>query len=80
MKLVVLMLLYLTLILSCKVNDDTIGVKIFQGKRKEYFGEDRPIAPEPKHIRVADVKYGLGNSSMDKINLIKIGYDEESFI
>ncbi len=59
---------------------DTIGLKIFEEKRKEYFGEARPITPEPKHIKVADVKYGLGNSEMDKINLIKIGYDENGFI
>lgn len=59
---------------------DTIGVQIFKAKRKEYFGEDRPLTPNPKHIRVAGVKYGLGNSDMDKINLIKIGYDENSFI
>jgi len=59
---------------------DTIGIKIFQEKRKEYFGEYRPLTPEPKHIKVADTKYGLGNSNMDKINLIKVGYDENSFV
>ncbi len=59
---------------------DTIGVKIIQAKRKEYFGEDRPLTPEAKHIRIADSKYGLGNSNMDKINLIKVGYDENSFV
>ena len=58
---------------------DTIGVQIIQGIRNQYFGEQRPLTPSPHHIKVADTKYGIGTSDLKKINLIKIGYDEDSF-
>ncbi|NNK14065.1 MAG: DUF362 domain-containing protein [Desulfofustis sp.] len=58
---------------------DTIGVKIIQGIRDEYFGEQRPLTPSPHHIKVADTKYGIGTSDLTRINLIKIGYDRDSF-
>jgi hypothetical protein len=52
---------------------DTVGLRIIQLKRKEYFGEDRPVKPVAHHIVFADTKYGLGTSNPDKIKLIKIG-------
>jgi hypothetical protein len=58
---------------------DTIGVKIIQGIRNEYFGEERPLTPPPHHIKRADTKYRIGTADLSKINLIKIGYDEGSF-
>lgn len=58
---------------------DTIGVKIIQGMRNEYFGEERPLTPPPHHIERAGSKYGIGTADMSRINLIKIGYDEGSF-
>ncbi|MFC1572310.1 DUF362 domain-containing protein [Candidatus Eisenbacteria bacterium] len=58
---------------------DTIGAKIIGGMRKKYFGEERPVSPSPTHIAVADTKYGVGNADPAKINLIKMGYDVESF-
>ena len=58
---------------------DTIGLKIIQGIRNEYFGEERPLSPPAKHIAVADTTYHLGNSEPDRINLVKLGYDEQSF-
>ena len=58
---------------------DTIGVKIIQGIRNEYFGEERPLTPPPHHIKRADTKYRIGTADLSKINLIKIGYDKGSF-
>lgn len=58
---------------------DTIGVKIIQGIRNEYFGEERPLSPSPHHIKRADTDYHIGTADFSKINLIKIGYDEGSF-
>src|SRR5210317_2124128 len=58
---------------------DTIGVKIIQGIRNKYFGEQRPLTPPPHHIEMADIKYHIGTADLNKINLIKIGYEEESF-
>lgn len=58
---------------------DTIGVKIIQGMRNKYFGEERPLTPPPHHIERADIDYHLGTADINRINLIKIGFDEESF-
>jgi len=59
---------------------DTIGARIIQEQRKIYFGEDRPLNPPAKHILLADTRYKLGTADMDKINLVKIGYDKELLI
>ena len=59
---------------------DSIGVQIIQAQRKIYFGEDRPLNPPPKHILMADTRYHLGTADPDKIDLIKIGYDQDLLI
>ncbi len=58
---------------------DTLGVGIIQGMRNRFFGEERPLSPPATHIQVADTRYGLGTADLGKINLIKIGYDEDCF-
>jgi hypothetical protein len=55
---------------------DTIGLKILQAQRKLYFGEDKPLKPVAHHIAFADTKYNLGTSDMNKIDLIRLGWDE----
>jgi hypothetical protein len=59
---------------------DTVGLQLFQAKRRGYFGEDRPIKPSAHHIAFADKKYNLGNSDLEKIDLIKIGWQENILI
>lgn len=59
---------------------DTIGLQIFQARRKAYFGEDRPLKPSAHHIAIADTKYGLGNSDLSKIELIRLGWQEDILI
>ena len=55
---------------------DATGMRIIQAKRREQFGEDRPINPSPKHISIADTRYHLGNSKPENIDLVKIGWQE----
>ncbi len=59
---------------------DATGLRIVEAIRREYFGEDRPLNPPAKHIAIADTKYHLGTADSQKIELIKIGYDKESFV
>lgn len=59
---------------------DATGARIIQAKRNEFFGEDRPISPPPHHIEIADTRYGLGNSSPDRIDLVRLGWQESSLI
>jgi hypothetical protein len=62
------------------VSADATGARIIQAKRNEYFGKDRPISPRPLHIEAAGTKYGLGNNHPDRIELIRIGWEENSLI
>ena len=55
---------------------DATGARIIQAKREAFFKSPKPISPPPHHIRVADSRFGLGNSSPEKIELIKLGWDE----
>lgn len=72
---------YAGLIVSADpVAADVTGARIIQAKRNIHFGKDRPISPRPLHIETADKKFGLGNSHPDRIELIKLGWDKDSFI
>jgi hypothetical protein len=56
---------------------DSTGVRILQAKRRDYFGEDRPINPPPKHIFLADTRYHLGTADPGNIELITLGWKED---
>jgi hypothetical protein len=55
---------------------DAVGLRILKAKRLEYFKEEIPMKPSPHHIALADTKHHLGVADMNKINLIKLGWDE----
>jgi hypothetical protein len=59
---------------------DSVGLRIIQGKRNAFFQEDRPLNPPAKHIELADIRYHLGVSDPSKIELVKLGWDEETFV
>ena len=56
---------------------DSTGVRILQAKRRDYFGEDRPINPPPKHVFLADTRYHLGTADQEHIELITLGWKED---
>jgi len=55
---------------------DAVGLSIIKARRLEYFGEDRPMKPSPHHIAFADTKHGLGTADLNKIDLVKLGWEE----
>jgi len=59
---------------------DSVGIRILQAKRKEFFGEDRPLNPPAKHVFLADTRHKLGTADPEKIELIKLGWMEKSLI
>ena len=59
---------------------DATGARIIQAKRNDYFGETKPISPPPHHIEIADTRYGLGNASPDRIDLVQLGWQESSLL
>ena len=59
---------------------DAVGLQIIQQKRRQSFGEDRPLQPTAHHIALADTEYHLGNADMSKIDLVRLGWEEDSLI
>jgi hypothetical protein len=57
-----------------------MGLKLIQAKRLKHFGEDVALETSPKHIREAEVKYGLGVSEPSRIDLVKLGWKEDILI
>ena len=59
---------------------DATGVRILQAKRRQFFGQERPLQPPAKHIFLADTRHNLGNSHPDRIELVKMGWNEDILI
>ncbi len=59
---------------------DATGVRILLAKRKEFFKEERPLNPPPKHVFLADTRHGLGTADPARIELVKIGWEEDALI
>jgi len=55
---------------------DATGLRILQVKRREFFGRERPLQVPAKHIFLADTRHHLGVSDPDRIELIKLGWEE----
>ncbi len=55
---------------------DATGVRILQAQRRKYFGEERPINPPVKHVFLADTRHHLGTADPNKIELIRLGWEE----
>ena len=72
---------YCGLIISTDpVAADATGARIIQAKRNAFYGQSKPISPPPHHIGAADTRFGLGNSRPERIRLVKVGWQKESFI
>ncbi|MEE9555006.1 MAG: DUF362 domain-containing protein [candidate division Zixibacteria bacterium] len=59
---------------------DSIGLQILEAKRLEDFGEYRPMTPPAHHVRFADTRHGIGTSDPEKIELIKLGWQDGALI
>jgi len=59
---------------------DSVGLRIIEAKRRAFFGEERPLAPPAKHITLADTRHHLGTTDPAKIEIVRIGYDKDSWI
>ena len=59
---------------------DSVGLRIIQAKRNEYFKENRPLNPPAKHIALADTRHHLGTADPLKIELVKLGWEKDRLI
>lgn len=59
---------------------DSTGVRILLAKRREFFREDRPLSPPPKHVFLADTRHHLGTADPKKIELVRLGWKEGALV
>jgi len=59
---------------------DTTGLRILEAKRLEYFKEYRPMTPPAHHVKIADTRHGLGISDPDRIELVRLGWQDGALI
>jgi len=59
---------------------DAVGLRIIQAKRREAFGENRPLQPTAHHIQLAETVHGLGIADMDRIDLVRLGWQGEELV
>jgi len=59
---------------------DSLGLRIMQEKRRLAFGEDRPLQPTAHHIALADTVHRLGNADPSKIDLVRLGWEDDVLI
>lgn len=59
---------------------DTVGLEIIKAKRVQQFGPSRQMPGVPRYIKLADVKYKLGTSDLNKIDLVKLGWKKDILI
>jgi hypothetical protein len=58
---------------------DSVGLRVIEAKRREYFGEERPLSPPSHHIRLADTRHHLGQADPSQIDLVLLG-DREGLL
>ena len=59
---------------------DATGARNIEARRKLYFGDDRPISPPPHHIQVAETQYGVGVADPERIEIARLGWQEDALI
>lgn len=59
---------------------DSVGLRLIMAKRRKELGPAQEIPPVPKHIQLADTKYGIGTADPEKIELVKLGWLDDVMI
>lgn len=52
---------------------DATGLRILQAKRRDFFGRERAMEVPPKHIELAETRFGLGAARPERIDLVRLG-------
>lgn len=58
---------------------DAVGAHLLRTKREAHFGEEPPITPTT-HIASAETKYGLGVADLARIDITRLGWEDEALI
>lgn len=62
------------------VSVDTVGLELIKAKRRQVLGKAKELPPVPKHIKLADTRHGIGIGDLDRIQLVKLGWQEDVLI
>jgi hypothetical protein len=58
---------------------DALGAELLRLKRIAFFGEDKAVTPT-KHIEYAETRHGIGVADLKRIDLVRLGWQEEMLI
>ena len=59
---------------------DTVGLELIKAKRRQVLGKARELPPVPKHIELAGTRHGIGVGDLARIELIKLGWQQDILI
>jgi hypothetical protein len=59
---------------------DTIGLELIKAKRRQVLGQAKELPPVPRHIELADTRHGIGVGDLNRIELIKLGWQQDILI
>ena len=59
---------------------ETVCLKVIMQKRQALRGEPWPLSPPPMVVEMADKRYGLGTSKLEKIQIERIGWTEDVLV
>ena len=62
------------------VSLDSIGVHLLEKMREQHFERPPRGGTSTKHVPYAETRHGIGVADMSRIDLIKLGWDEEILI
>ena len=58
---------------------DALGAELLRRKRVDFFGEDRPVTSW-KHVELAETRHGIGVADLNRIDLVRIGWEERNLL
>ena len=59
---------------------DSTGLRLLQAKQKEVFGDEPQGYTSPKHVGLAETRHGIGIADPDRIDIVRLGWTENSLI
>lgn len=59
---------------------DSVCLKILQGRRDQIRGRSWPLSSPAKHVAIADSKYKLGTADMSRIEIVRLGWEEDACV
>jgi len=55
---------------------DATALRLLEAKRRDFFSQELPFYVSPKHVTLAETRYGLGIADPSRIDVVKLGFRE----